>query len=118
MIQFQAPLKLVSEANCREHWSKKSRRAKLQRETAAACTRSELRAFHRQLVAPLVVTITRIGVRKLDDDNLARSGKAIRDGIADALGIDDGSDAIKWQYSQRKGAPREYAVHVSIEDSV
>ena len=60
----------------------------------------------------LVVTLTRIGARKLDSDNLARSMKAVRDGIADALGIDDGSDRIEWKYAQEKG---KYAVKVTIE---
>ena len=39
--------------------------------------------------------------------------KAVRDGIADALGIDDGDDSLTWEYSQAVG--KEYAVEVEIK---
>ena len=41
-------------------------------------------------VFPIVVTITRLGPRALDSDNLASSGKHVRDAIATWLGVDDG----------------------------
>jgi hypothetical protein len=64
---------------------------------------------------PCKVTLTRVGVRELDSDNLARSMKACRDGVADALGVDDGSKLYDWQYRQRKG--KEYGVEVMIEET-
>ena len=51
----------------------------------------------------------------LDSDNLASSLKAVRDGVADAMGVDDGCSRIQWCYAQRKGKPREYAVLVEIQ---
>lgn len=36
----------------------------------------------------------------MDDDNLVASFKALRDGIADRLGFDDGSDHVHWVYKQ------------------
>jgi len=39
---------------------------------------------------------------------------AVRDGVADAIGIDDGSARIEWKYAQEKGKPKEYAVIVGI----
>lgn len=60
---------------------------------------------------PLVVTITRVGPRRLDDDNLAAACKYVRDEIADAVGEDDGSDLYTWRYGQRRGS---YSVEVEI----
>ena len=61
---------------------------------------------------PWVVTLTRHGPRKLDDDNLSAAFKRIRDGVADALGVDDGNRRrVRWEYKQRRGA---YEVGISI----
>lgn len=46
--------------------------------------------------------ITRVGPGTLDDDNLARSAKAVRDELAAALGADDRDPRITWHYAQRK----------------
>lgn len=60
---------------------------------------------------PVVVTITRLGPRRLDDDNLAAACKAVRDEIADAFKVDDGSPLYTWRYEQRIGP---YGVDVDI----
>lgn len=65
---------------------------------------------------PATVTITRIGKRKLDSDNLAISAKHVRDGIADAYGVDDGSDLYTWNYAQEIG--KDYAVRIEIRTRV
>ena len=41
--------------------------------------------------------------RPMDDDNLRSALKACRDGVADALGVDDGSPLVTWEYAQVKG---------------
>lgn len=106
-------LRLVSLANQREHWRVRSKRAKQHRTTAgwrvAAVLRSEAMIRY-----PLTVIITRIAPRVLDDDNLAGACKSVRDGIADALGIDDRDPRVKWAVAQRKGKPREYGAEVSL----
>lgn len=61
---------------------------------------------------PVIVSLERVGKRKMDDDGLSASFKAIRDGIASKLGIDDGSDDIRFVYSQRIG--KNYFVEVTI----
>lgn len=61
--------------------------------------------------APLVVTMTRHGPKKLDDDNLQGACKAIRDGIADSIGVDDGSDIYTWVYKQKVGP---YGVTIEV----
>jgi hypothetical protein len=48
----------------------------------------------------------------MDDDGAQASCKAIRDGIADKLGVNDGSDLVTWRYAQEKGP---YSVRVEIE---
>jgi hypothetical protein len=64
---------------------------------------------------PQTVTLTRIAPRAFDDDNLAASFKAVRDGVADALGVKDNDSRVRWVYAQRRGLPREYSVEIRIE---
>lgn len=119
VVTLQLPIRVVSEANRREHWATKARRAKAQRSAALLAVRAHASSIVATMGAPsrprLVVTLTRIGVRALDSDNLARAFKAVRDGIADALGIDDGDKRIAWRYEQRRGGVREYAVEIRLE---
>jgi hypothetical protein len=63
----------------------------------------------------VAITLTRIAPRVLDTDNLASGLKAVRDGVADALGVNDGSSRLTWRYAQERGKPREYAVRVEIQ---
>ena len=68
-----------------------------------------------QLV-PCRVTLTRVGAGRLDPhDGLPSACKYIVDGIAEALGVDDGGPAVSWSYEQRKAPPKTYAVDVRIE---
>ena len=69
-----------------------------------------------QLV-PVRVTVTRISAGRLDPhDGLGAACKGAIDGIAEALGIDDGDEArIRFVLRQRKGPPKHYAVEVLIE---
>jgi len=61
------------------------------------------------------VTLTRVAPSSgLDDDGLLASLKSVRDGIADALGVDDRDPRVTWAYDQRRGKPKEWAVEVRI----
>lgn len=116
-LSVTIPIRTVSEANSRDHWAKKAKRAKQQRQAVltALCSRSpEVRAqlYRKALDGGIVVTLTRVGKRKLDSDNLSRSCKAPRDSVAQWLGIDDGDERIEWRYAQEIG--REYAVRVEV----
>jgi uncharacterized protein (DUF3084 family) len=111
-VTVTLPIRTESEANLREHWAKKNKRVQAQRQAAKMLT-----ICHRQKVKgcnSISVTLTRIAPRKLDTDNLARSFKAVRDGIADGLNIDDGSAQFQWSYAQEKGKPKEYSVRAEI----
>jgi len=52
----------------------------------------------------------------MDDDNLARAFKAIRDSIANKLGVDDGeTDKIRFRYDQIAIGKHKYLVKVNIQ---
>jgi len=106
------PIRAESIANRREHWTTRARRAQQHRDTAkwhciaSSTTRPTL---------PCVITLTRIAPRALDaHDNLPISLKNTVDGIADYLGIDDRDPRVRWEYAQRRGEPKQYAVEVAF----
>lgn len=106
-IDLEGESAIVSEANRSrpEHWTSKSRRAELQRDTVG---RRLILAFGRLDPEPgTTILLTRIGQRPLDPDNLGASLKHVQDGVADALGIDDGDARFSWSYEQelRRRAP-------------
>jgi len=111
-IDIIVPIRTVSETNRREHWAKRASRVKQHR----LATWASLRAADtgRKLLGHIVVTLTRIAPRRLDDDNLRSALKACRDGVADWLGVDDRSPLVKWLYAQQRGWPRHYAVRIQI----
>lgn len=113
IIFARVPVRLISEANAHEHWRARQKRAKAQREAA----RKAMGADVRGPAPPYTITITRIGPRKLDSDNLAGSAKHVRDGVADWLGIDDGDERLTWLYAQRSEGAGVYACEVAIESS-
>lgn len=115
VIAFRSALVVTARTNAHIHWRKRH------------ATDQEDRAHGRQLVeyrGPSVlgggrwvwtlgeyilaaggrihVEFTRLSTATCDDDNLPSAFKAVRDGIAEALGIDDGSDRYAWSYGQRR----------------
>ena len=112
VIVVAVPVRIISEANSRQHWRKAAARKKLHRQTA----RLVLQQYARPMgeAERFTITLTRVAPRKLDDDNLASGFKAVRDGVADWLGIDDGSPRICWQYAQEKSKAGEYAARVHV----
>ena len=109
VVCVMLPLRIVSEANSRDHWRKASARKKIHR----VCAHSLMRKHPAPTTdGPVTITMTRIAPRTLDDDNLASGFKSTRDGIADWLGIDDGSSRLRWVCEQRKG--KAYAAEVVV----
>lgn len=108
-ITFEIPVKAVSLTNEHTHWRKKANTAKAQRKAGYLYA---MQARIRTLPFPLVITMTRIAPRPLDSDNLPPSMKSIRDGISDALKIDDRDPRVEWEYKQSRRKPKEYAVIV------
>jgi hypothetical protein len=107
-MTFELPLRLESLSNVREHWAVRHKRAKAHRKAAYLTCKAH--------PVPCVVTITRIAPRALDDDNLRHAVKAVRDGIADRLGVDDRDPRVKWRYVQTRSArPKHYSCLVQID---
>jgi hypothetical protein len=103
------PLRTISAPNAREHWAKKAKRVKAERQAAYLMA-------PRGVQAPCEIKITRIAPRMMDGDNLQGAMKGVRDGIADRIGIDDGDNRLTWVYGQRKGKTKEYAVFIEISE--
>jgi hypothetical protein len=112
MIEVSLPLRTRSVLNAREHWTKRAKRAQEQR-AVVRMRLAGVREWPPQL--PANVTLTRVGPQALDGDNLQGALKAVRDGVADALGVDDGSDEVTWSYDQQRGS---YEVRVRVESRV
>ena len=113
------PLRTVSEANAHQHWRARARRTKAQRAATQMLIWVARRGedpFGARLDRDghAEIRLTRVAPRGLDSDNLAGALKAVRDGVADALGVNDGDPRITWLYGQRQGGVREYLVEVTI----
>lgn len=107
LVRFHIPIRLPSLANMSHlHWRKLTNIKNKQKLATKVCI-----AGKDIPPAPIIVIITRIGPRKLDDDNLASACKYVRDQIASQVGVDDGSDQYTWMYNQKIG---EYGVDVEI----
>lgn len=119
-LTFTAPIHIIPETNQRDHWGAKARRVKAQRAVAAMLTRLALRKVTPQiLMCPATVTLTRIigyRGRPLDGhDNRRAAFKAVVDGIAEALQVNDGDEAlVRWEYApEEKGS--DWAIRIRIE---
>jgi hypothetical protein len=104
------PMKAESTANVREHWGARAARAKKHRSAAALLSKS----LTRDVKPALIVTLTRVSPRELDDDNLRSSMKSARDGVAVALRVDDRTPLVEWRYAQRRGEPHENAIEIEL----
>jgi hypothetical protein len=101
--------------NAREHWRARARRVKAERESAAWALIGKPKP-----PTPCSVRLTRYAPSNgLDDDNLAGALKAIRDAVADWLGIDDKhADQVRYVYAQERapwGVGIEFGQHQAAE---
>ncbi len=115
-LAFSMPVKVVSEANLREHWRTRHGRKKKQQEALRKAWSVALSESCQFVLwqTPCVVRLVRVGPRKLDSDNLAGSFKHVQDAIAREIGIDDGDERIKWEYAQAPVGKRAYQVRVEV----
>lgn len=105
------PDKVLS-SNARVHWAVKARATKAAREYAWAVTLNATGAIKKSWPgARLALTFNPPDKRRRDEQNCIISAKALIDGIADALGIDDS----KFRISYAMGEPvKGGAVRVEI----
>lgn len=113
--KFIIPIKLMSESNVHEHWTKKAARKKKQWKLVQM-----VMGRHRTR-PPCAIMLTRIAPRPLDaDDNLRAAFKTVKDAIADLMipglapGRADGDDRLIWIYGQKKGIPKYYAIEIAL----
>ena len=108
---------LISKANAREHRRVRDQRIIKERQATMAALPHTL--FDGTTFAGAIthdrgarVTLSRpYHETPLDDDNIRAAFKAVRDAIADFLGVDDGEDRLHWIYQQTK------AEHVGVKQS-
>jgi hypothetical protein len=114
MVDVVIPVKLDAWTNLRGHW-----RTLEKRKTKEKTVTSTVLSYQRLPPLPIVVTLTRVGPRDLDDDNLPSAFKYVRDTIALVYGTHDGPSApITWHYSQRRARDDEtsrYGFTITIE---
>jgi len=115
-IELTIPVQVVSEANSRVHWAKRHRRFKDQGNALCAAMYSLAPGRHWEQLgrrSGVLITFTRLGPQKLDDDNLAGAFKGLRDKVASLLDIDDGDARLTWVYRQEQN--KLSGVRVRIE---
>ncbi len=101
------PIRTVNESNNRDHWRVRAKRNASNRfASEMLCTK------WLQKISDGTVRLTRIGPGVLDDDGVVSALKAVRDGIAEWLGIDDGDPRIRYEYAQEQR--RAYGVRVEL----
>lgn len=120
MINFQVKIEAESlNAKLRGDFRARAGKTKRERQKVTLAWLTQPLMFRHSVVASVrtfgvIVKLTRVGPRKLDDDNLAGSLKAVRDAIAAALGVDDRDPKVQWAYSQYPAGRGNYWVEVSI----
>lgn len=121
-MKIKLPIKTVSEANLsREHWTKKHKRHKLQKEAVKFGCANRITPD----MLPCIIKLTRIAPRFLDTfENLPMSLKYVNDSICEllipnkAVGQADSDKRIQTICDQIKGIPHEYAIEIEIISSI
>lgn len=98
VVVLDVPVRLASEANARG-----TLRAKIGRKAAVKAAVRAALALAAPPPLPVRVTLTRVGGKRLDSDNAARACKAVRDVVAEWLGLDDADSRVRWVVRQRAG---------------
>lgn len=115
-VEVEIPVRIVSEMNSRDHWRTVRKRARDQH-AAVFYSLGNFREILRSIAAAnekaIVVTFTRLGPGRFDDDNLAAGFKFCRDQVAKLFSLDDGDARFQWRYRQEKC--RTHSARVSIE---
>jgi hypothetical protein len=116
MISVNLPLRTKNPTNNREHWRTVHTRSKKERGTAYMLVKSKLNAAPLFYPPYIQIRLTRLSSGELDDDNLRAALKSVRDGVADAFGMDDAKNSkLKFEYAQEKCKRGAYCVRIEIE---
>lgn len=106
---FEIPMRLGLGGNDREHWRERDRRVKNERQSVAWALVGAPRPK-----MPCVLLITRKSPGNgMDDDNLGQACKAVRDQIAQWLGVNDKlREIVRYTYAQEMRV--EWGVRVEV----
>lgn len=102
------PLRTGRGQNDREHFRVRAKRWEREHQEVAAglsdLARPEI---------PCGVVLTRLGPSSgLDDDNLSGAMKAVRDAVAEWLGVDDKDERVRYAYGQER--TKEWGVRIEF----
>ncbi len=112
-ITLQLPIKVISEANARDHWKTRWRR-NLAQSTEVGAEWLNL-TKRRPFPLPCVVRFTRIAPKWLDSDALVGSFKHVRDEVARRLGVDDGDTTkVSFEYDQAPLGRNDYWILIEV----
>lgn len=117
---LEVPIRIRNGCNLREHPMARHRRVNKERLAVMWALFAREREhtpsglWRQRPELPVVVTITRLAPRKLDDDNCIAGCKAVRDEVAKFLGVDDADPRVTWRYAQERA--KTYACRISIEE--
>ena len=125
---WELALVTISEANCSDHWTKKSKRHKQQQQLL----RLSFKKYAEGVTIPCWVTFTRLAPRILDEDNNISAFKFLRDELSECLipekrksyiskkgkviaikGRADSDPRIQWRYKQEKS--KIMGIRIQIE---
>jgi hypothetical protein len=110
----ELPVRLRNTSNARDGWRATAKKAKAVRTLTRNLANNAIAIDGELMRFPLVVRLVYIGPRQLDDDGVASAVKSLRDGVADALGVDDRDPRVVWVPDQERGGVREYGARVEI----
>lgn len=114
LLTRELPLKLRSRANeaiaTRRGRRGQAARTKAQRSAA----RMVFGGLRLDIKVRTVVRLVRVSPRELDGDNLEAALKAVRDGVADALKINDRDPRVEWLADWEPGKAHQHAVRIEV----
>lgn len=114
VVSYAVPVVTKSKLNERHgHWAQRSASAKGQR---AGAYQLFPKGQPGALAGRLVVRLVRRAPRRLDGDNLAGALKSVRDGVADALGVDDRNPRVRWVVDQETARAADVLVEVYVAE--
>lgn len=106
---IEVPIRTVSALNAREHYMRRAKRVKAEREATAWMLKNEARP-----PLPCTVRLIRMGpTNGLDSDNLEGALKGVRDEVAEWLGVND-RDAERVAYDCRQMRSKHWGVGIDF----
>ena len=111
-LKLSIPLRTGSGLNDRMHHMARARKVKAERLAVGLVLNT-----HKAPAGPVTVNLGRVSpsAKGLDKDNLQGALKGVRDQVSAWLGRDDADESITWNYGQRPGKTKEWAVEISVE---